>query len=159
MIYIIEITENKMSDSDEIGKQMDAIADEFNEQLRPIILRMEQKYKDNMIIYRLRQQLFYVLQNDIHAAIKNMGPFLWTSREEIINKNEQYFLNLNYLGAEITEKEFNSAERAAMNHFIGVVKKDFTKLSQADKDQTQIEFIDMLATYARYLKLDKLLAV
>jgi hypothetical protein len=138
-----------------IHKQMDESVDRFNAILKPLILRIEEKYQDDKsgdVIYRLRRRLFMALESDPGCALEIVGPFLWEHRDNIMARNEKFFLDFNYLKDEKKINVIEKVEKKGLTILVDYIKKDYKSLSQSDKDLICLDFQSMLIEYTKYLK-------
>ena len=151
--------------ADDLASEMDNCVLEFNLLLKPLVLRIEEKYSENGSIYRLRKRLFLALSNDERLALMYLGPSLWNHRESIMKRDEEHFLNFDYTqtvenvrdekDGQEGEGIMDKKEKNILVDFITVVKRDYPQLNKAEKDDTYNTIKGMLIEYAKYVKIEK----
>jgi len=138
----------------ELLKMGDTAVDDFNAEFRTFITYIEDKFKDNANLYRLKQRLFLAMDADPTIVIKFLGPSLWFQREHILKRNEKHFLNIDYNNS-FNDVDMNKVEKAAMNSFINLIKNDYVNLNPVEKDRVYLMFKCFLKNYTIYLKTEK----
>lgn len=151
----------------DIDVEMDECVQNFNGLLKPLVLRIEEKYSENGSIYRLRKRLFLALSNDDTLAMVHLGPSLWKQKKPIMERNEEHFLNFDYesefmdkkddnkLGDKPDDESVSRQEKNILVDFIDVIKRDYPSLSQDEKDSIYETIKQLLIEYAKYVKLEK----
>jgi hypothetical protein len=127
---------------------MDKCVDNFNNIIRKLLADLENRHPDNDTIYRQNKRLSVALQSEPTLAIQTFGPELWNNREKILNREEKYFLDMNF-------EDKLDEDVKQLGSVIDLVKRDFVKLSKTNKDKYINDVINMLTYYVEYIKLER----
>lgn len=134
-----------------IDKQIDETIIEFNKKINDIIVKLEARARDDMELSgldRVRQRLKIVRAAGVEQTLILAGPYLMEYREQIKNRDETFFTNLDF------KKQYGDKIEKDDEFIFGLiesVKITYNSSPQADKDMLYTDVRSLFNAYVKYL--------
>lgn len=132
---------------------------EFNSHIKDLFMTFKelpsQKFKSRLHIGELQSKIFKGINMEPEYAIVFVGPILWNCRDEIVNRNYDFFTNYRY---EMSAQKFAVEHRINYDDLINTIYfmvDAFKQTSPDMKEKIYTVVTNLLSTYAAYLKTSK----
>jgi len=129
-----------------------AYVEAFNRQIKTLTLDVETRIPNDPQIARVKKRVMSIISIDPLYIIKEVGPYLYSYREQLYNLTEEnfkFFLD-NDFKQEFEESE-DEEKTEMVSYLMPKVKECMRDLEQAEKESYGEIIVDLLDSYVEYL--------
>ena len=124
---------------------MEKVANKFNILIEEFFEFLRAKNLERYTVENIYRMKNLIVSNDKHAIICELGPILLKYKNEINNRNDSFFLNYDF------KEEISALPKGDEFDVIGLVKKNYSKMSKNELNTTWDITNDLYKTYLLYL--------